>query len=63
MRRPHVKVTRKAVMVDPYRGRSAKVSHTIERSGYARGGPVGDVKDSYLTGKGSPWSQAHKPKK
>jgi len=50
-------------MVDPYRGRSAKVSHTIERSGYARGGPVGDVKDSYLTGKGSPWSQAHKPKK
>lgn len=40
MKHPHVKITRKAVMVDPFRGRRAKVSHSIERSGFARGGGV-----------------------
>jgi len=43
----------------------AKVSHTIERSGFASGGAVqgyGDVKDPHRTGKGSPWSSAHKQK-
>jgi len=53
-------------MVDPFRGRRAKVSHTVERSGYAAGGAVkgiGDVKDSHLTGKGSPFSAAHQTKK
>ena len=66
MKPPHVKITRKSVMVDPFRGRRAKVSHTIERSGFASGGAVkgiGDVKDLWLRGQGSPWSDAHKGKK
>ena len=62
---PHVKVKVTRQMVDPYRGRSMKASHAIERSGYARGGAVdlGTVKDSYLRGKSSPWSAAHDVKK
>jgi len=103
MRHPHTKVTRKATMVDPYRGRAVKTFHSVERKGFAsggsvqprvsikvtdpdharaqteskriakdygyttraRGGPVGmgNVSDPYLTGKGSPWSMAHKTKK
>jgi len=66
MKHPYVKVTRKSVMTDPLRGRRAKMSHTIERSGYSAGGavkPLGDVKDLHLTGKGTPWSDAHDYKK
>ena len=65
MKKPHAKVQRKTVMVDPVRGRSLRTQHTIERSGYAKGGAVGygDTKDSYLRGAGSPWSAAHKVKK
>ena len=40
MRRPHVKVTRKATMVDPYRGRAVKTFHSVERKGFASGGSV-----------------------
>jgi len=64
VKKPHVKISRKVTMSDPVRGRSMKASHTVSRSGYARGGPVGygDTKDSYLRGSGSPWSAAHKQK-
>jgi hypothetical protein len=59
--------------VDPYRRRVArvKVTDTLHR---ASGGAVtqrigsgmkdiGTVRDGYLNGKGSPWSEAHQPKK
>jgi len=66
MKKPHVKISRKVTINDPFRGRSMKASHTVSRSGYARGGGVqgyGDTKDSYLRGAGSPWSMAHKKQK
>jgi len=65
MKKPHVKISHRVTINDPFRGRSVKASHTVSRSGYAHGGPVGygDTKDSYLRGAGSPWSAAHKPKK
>src|SRR5262249_8210309 len=100
MKRGHVRISHKSSFRDPYSGRTARTTRTLERNfasgggvrqprlaikvedpdarraakvtrdikrdyGYARGGPVGygDVEDSYLTGKGSPWSQAHRPKK
>jgi len=53
-------------VTDPNHSRAEKVNRSIAKGyGYAKGGAVGygDVKDAYLTGKGSPWSAAHRPKK
>src|SRR5262245_50447965 len=62
MKRPHVRVSHKSTLIDQFRNRVVKTSITFSRSGYARGGPVGigDISAPYLSGKGLPWSQAHK---
>lgn len=51
--------------VDPYRRRVAhvKVTDTVHRASGGAVKGIGDTKDSYLSGKGSPWSVAHQPKK
>jgi hypothetical protein len=75
MRKPHIKVSHKSSFKDPYTGRSVKTSRSVERSGFASGGSVlprssgrttkrlGDTTDLHLSGRGSPWSQAHETKK
>jgi hypothetical protein len=61
MKRPAMKASRRLDVTDPY-GRRTKMSHSIQKT-FASGGRIGDTKDPYLSGKGSPWSLAHKPKK
>jgi hypothetical protein len=63
MKREH---TVQRTFVDPYRRRVARMKVTDTVHSRASGGAVkgiGDTKDSYLSGKGSPWSVAHQPKK
>ena len=52
--------------VDPYRSRVMRMKVEDKVHSRASGGAVkaiGDVKDGYLTGKGTPWSLAHSGKK
>ena len=62
MKQRHIKVTRRSTLVDPYRGRVAKVTHSMEQK-FASGGAVHDTKDPHLSGKGSPYSDAHVTRK
>jgi hypothetical protein len=50
---------------DPYRRHVArvKVTDTLRRASGGAVKGIGDTKDTYLSGKGSPWSLAHSGKK
>jgi hypothetical protein len=50
---------------DPYARRvvKMKVEDKLHRASGGAVKGIGDTKDSYLSGKGSPWSVAHQPKK